>query len=117
MYRTMKTRSKTFLFEKDNEWESVGEGVVRQIMGYDGQIMTVKVKFEQGACGLPHSHYHSQTTYVASGKFEFTVAGETKVVLPGDGIYMEPDIEHSCRCLEAGIVIDTFSPMRADFLG
>ena len=112
----METRSKTFLFEEDKVWEPAGEGVVRQIMGYDGQMMMVKVKFEQGACGLPHTHYHTQTTYVASGKFEFTVDGETKVVGPGDGIYMKPDIEHSCLCLEAGILIDTFSPMRKDFL-
>lgn len=38
--------------------------------------MLVKVKFEQGAVGTPHTHYHTQTTYVASGKFEFTVNGE-----------------------------------------
>ena len=66
----MKTRSKTFILEKEKAWEPAGEGVVRQIMGYDGQIMLVKVKFETGAIGTPHTHYHTQTTYVASGKFE-----------------------------------------------
>lgn len=45
----MKTRSKTFILEKEKAWEPAGEGVVRQIMGYDGQIMLVKVKFETGA--------------------------------------------------------------------
>lgn len=42
--------------------------------------MLVKVKFEKGAIGTPHKHYHTQTTYVASGKFEFTVGGEKKIV-------------------------------------
>ncbi|MDR0895678.1 MAG: cupin domain-containing protein [Prevotellaceae bacterium] len=111
-----KTRSKTFLMEKEIAWQPAGEGQERQIMGYDGQIMLVKVKFEQGAVGATHHHYHSQSSYVVSGKFEFTVAGEKKIVAPGDGIYFEPDIEHGLVCLEAGILIDCFSPMRADFL-
>jgi quercetin dioxygenase-like cupin family protein len=34
----------------------------------------------------------------------------------GDGYYVAPDELHGCVCLEAGILIDTFSPMRADFL-
>lgn len=112
----MKTRSETFIIEKETAWEAAGEGVVRQVMGYDGQAMLVKVKFERGAAGTPHSHYHTQTTYVASGKFEFTVNGKKKIVETGDGIYIEPDAEHGCTCLEAGILIDCFSPMRADFL-
>ena len=42
-----KTRSNTFILENEKAWEPAGEGVVRQIMGYDGQVMLVKVKFEQ----------------------------------------------------------------------
>ena len=43
-----KTRSNTFIIEKEKAWEPAGEGVARQIMGYDGQVMLVKVKFEKG---------------------------------------------------------------------
>ena len=86
-----------------------------RFLGYDGQVMLVKVKFEQGAVGTPHTHYHTQTTYVASGKFEFTVNGEKQIVSAGDGVYIEPDAEHGCACLEAGILIDCFSPMRRIF--
>lgn len=111
-----KTRSKTFIQESKQQWEPAGAGVERQIMGYDGQVMLVKVKFEKGAIGTPHKHYHTQTTYVASGRFEFTVGDEKQIVQAGDGIYMEPDILHGCVCLEAGVLIDCFSPMRADFL-
>ena len=92
------------------------QGVARQIMGYDGQVMLVKVKFEKGAIGTPHTHYHTQTTYVVSGKFEFTVGDEKKIVEAGDGIYIEPDILHGCVCLEPGVLIDCFAPIRADFL-
>ncbi len=103
----MKTCSETYQFEKDLKWENPAPGVNRQIMAYDGQLMMVKVKFDKGAVGSMHEHYHSQATYVVSGKFELTI---------GDGYYVAPDELHGCVCLEAGILIDTFSPVRADFL-
>ena len=49
-------------------------------------------------------------------KFEFTINGETKVVSAGDALYMEPDVKHGCKCLEPGLLIDCFSPMRETFL-
>ncbi len=112
----MKTRSANFQIESEMTWEKVGEGIERQIMGYDGQLMLVKVKFEKGAVGTAHEHYHSQTTFIVSGVFEFHTEGETKVLRAGDGIYIAPDALHGCTCLEPGVLIDTFSPMRADFL-
>ena len=112
----MKYESNNFQFEAEMLWESAGEGIVRQIMGYNDNLMMVKVKFETGAIGTPHTHPHTQTTYVASGVFEFTTDGETKIVRPGDAVYMKPGILHGCICLEAGVLIDTFSPMREDFL-
>ena len=70
----------------------------------------------KGAVGTMHEHYHSQATYVASGKFELTIGEEKRILEAGDGYYVAPDVLHGCVCLEAGILIDTFSPMRADFL-
>ena len=111
-----KTHSEVFMFEKDLPWEPAGENVTRQVLGYDGQVTMVKVKFEKGSVGTPHTHYHTQVTYVVSGEFEFTVDGKTKIVSAGDAIYMEPDVLHGCVCLEAGVLIDCFTPMRADYI-
>ena len=60
-----KTRSNTFIIEKEKAWEPAGEGVARQIMGYDGQVMLVKVKFEKAtkwrilstSCGVMLSNF------------------------------------------------------------
>ena len=112
----MKTRSKTFLVESELPWEPAGEGVRRQILGYDGQIMMVKVAFEKGAVGTLHEHYHTQASYVVSGRFEVTVGGETRTLGPGDGFYAEPDSAHGVVCLEKGVLLDVFTPLRADFL-
>ena len=108
--------SEKFIPQAVTQWQPAGVGVERQIMGYNDDIMLVKVKFEKGAEGTPHVHPHTQATFVASGKFEFTIGDQTQVVCAGDGLYMEPNIQHGCRCLEAGILIDTFAPARQDFL-
>jgi Uncharacterized conserved protein, contains double-stranded beta-helix domain len=108
--------SKAFLFANEVEWEQVGDGVNRQILGYDETNMMVKVEFQAGAVGYVHKHPHVQTTYVASGVFEFQIGGETKLVKTGDGLYMEPNVEHGVVCIEAGTLIDVFAPYREDFL-
>lgn len=113
---TMTQQSENFIFEAETAWEDAGGGVERQILGYNDNIMMVKVKFDKGEVGAPHSHPHSQVTYVASGVFEFTVGDVTKIVKAGDALYKQPNIEHGCVCLEEGILIDCFNPMRDTFL-
>ena len=51
-----RTGSATFIFGKETPWEDLGDGVKRQILGYDGQLMMVKVQFEKGGVGKVHSH-------------------------------------------------------------
>ncbi|MEN8789947.1 MAG: cupin domain-containing protein [Flavobacteriaceae bacterium] len=108
--------SKEFLFGEEIPWEVVGEGVKRQIMGYDDKIMLVNVKFDKGGIGPMHEHYHSQVTYVVSGRFELTIGGETKTVKGGDAFYIPPHVLHGAVCLEGGVLIDVFSPIREDFM-
>ena len=109
-------KSDNFIFEKEIEWEQVNEGMRRHILGYDDQIMLVKIEFKTGGEGTVHTHVHRQCSYVVSGVFEFDIDGVKKVVKTGDGLYMEPNVPHGVKCLEAGLLIDTFSPVRKDFL-
>lgn len=113
---TMKRSSEKYIITSDMEWEELGGGVSRKMLGYDNQIMMVQVKFEKGAIGAPHQHFHTQSTYCVVGRFEFEIDGEKKVVNAGDGVYIEPNLLHSAKCLETGILIDVFSPVREDFL-
>lgn len=112
----MKKTSDVWQIASQMQWEQVGEGVKRQIMGYDPNLMLVKVDFQAGSVGTLHAHPHSQATYVVSGKFELTIGDEKRVIEAGDGYYVAPDVLHGCTCIEPGILIDTFSPAREDFL-
>ncbi|MCX2679293.1 cupin domain-containing protein [Galbibacter sp. EGI 63066] len=108
--------SKKFSKGDESLWEQVDEGIQRQIMSYDDKIMLVKVKFEKGGVGALHDHYHSQVTYVAGGKFEVTIAGETQTLTGGDTFYIPPHAKHGVVCLEGGVLVDVFSPIREDFM-
>ena len=108
--------SKEFIKGDEIEWETVAEGVQRQIMGYDDKIMLVNVKFDEGGVGSLHEHYHSQVTYVVSGEFKLTIGEETKIMKGGDSFYIPPHVMHGAICLKAGVLIDVFSPIREDFM-
>lgn len=110
-------QSKEFIIGKEAKWDVVGEGVKRQIMGYDDKIMLVHVKFEKGSIGPIHDHYHSQVTWVQDGEFEVTIGDDKKVLKAGDCFYIPPHVPHGAVCLQPGTLIDVFSPIREDFMG
>lgn len=108
--------SSQFIHADAAPWEVVGDGVRRRIMAHNADLMMVYVEFEGGAIGSLHTHPHTQCSYVTSGRFEVTIDGESRVMGAGDSFYVAPDLAHGVRCLEAGVLIDAFSPARMDFL-
>jgi len=96
--------------------EDLGGGIKRKITAYNDNLMCVEVHFETGAVGALHSHPHEQITYIISGRFEFNIGGNKMVLGEGDSTYKQPDIEHGAVCLEAGVLLDIFTPCRKDFL-
>ncbi len=97
--------------------EDLGGGVRRRILAHAGGLMQVEVHFDAGAVGALHAHPHEQLTHVLSGEFEFTIGDETRVVRAGDTLYKRPGIVHGCVCRQPGVLLDTFTPQRDDFLG
>jgi len=105
-----------FIFKQDRPLQDLGDGVSRRVLAHGGGMMAVEVSFEAGAIGPMHHHVHEQLTYVLSGRFRFTIGDETHEVSAGDTLYKKPNIEHGCVCLEKGVLLDTFTPQRQDFL-
>lgn len=105
-----------FVSQDDCPLEDLGNGVRRRILAHAGGLMQVEVHFERGAVGPLHSHPHEQLTHVLSGEFAFTIGEETRVVRAGDTLYKRPNVVHGCVCREPGVLLDTFTPQRQDFL-
>jgi len=97
-------------------WSDSAPGIRRKVLCYDDGIMLVRFAFEAGAVGLEHSHPHKQCSVIESGVFEVTIAGDTKRLRAGDSYLVAPDLRHGAVAIEAGVIVDVFSPARADFL-
>lgn len=100
----------------DLAWEPTGPGVRRTLVAYNDDLLLARVEFAAGAVGALHHHVHSQISYVESGEFEVTVGDEVRVLRAGDSFYAAPNVPHGVVARQAGTLLDSFSPMRQDFL-
>jgi quercetin dioxygenase-like cupin family protein len=91
-------------------------GVTRQVLGHDAELMMVRVTFAEGAVADLHSHPHRQVSYVERGRFRFTLNGSETELTAGDCWFVPPGVPHGAVAVEAGAVIDVFTPARTDFL-
>ncbi|MCW2305932.1 cupin domain-containing protein [Rhodobium gokarnense] len=103
-------------FVEPREKKPSGPGVTRQVLSESEALMVVAFTFETGGIGDLHSHPHVQSTYVEDGRFAFSVDGEEFEVAKGDSFVIPSGAVHGCTCLEAGRLIDCFTPRRDDFL-
>ena len=94
-----------------------GRDVTRQVLSDHETLMVVSFRFDaSGAIGALHNHPHVQSTYVERGRFRFTLGEEEREVGPGDSFVIPAEQVHGCVCLVPGVLIDTFTPRRDDFL-
>ena len=112
----MTEKGQRWVNHESTEAQSGGPGITRRVLAYNDALMCVENTFERGAIGNLHSHPHTQITYVVSGVFTFTIDGEERIVRPGDTMLKTDGVVHGCTCLEAGILLDIFTPMREDFV-
>jgi len=69
-----------------------------------------------GNFAAEHTHPHEQSGYVISGRYLMTVDGRVYELKPGDSYAIPGNVPHSFKVLEAGEVIDVFTPIREDYL-
>lgn len=98
-------------------WVDAEPGVRRRILQAQGRLMLMEVQFAPGAAGYEHEHPHEQISYCVAGRFEYVLDGQTHVLAPGDSIYVPGRARHGAKALEAGTLIDVFTPLRDDLLG
>jgi quercetin dioxygenase-like cupin family protein len=108
--------SPAFVRPDSDDWTPTEPGVRRRILTHNDQLMLVEVAFEKGAIGSLHSHPHIQATVVLDGAFEVTIDGVTEVLTRGQSFIVQSNLVHGAKALEAGSLLDTFTPTRAEFL-
>ena len=81
------------------------------------RVMTNFVRFEPHTEAPIHWHEEEQISFVLEGELEFEVAGETRLLTPGQAVVIPPNVPHGARthdgpCLE----VDVFHPPRRALL-
>ena len=109
----------TVIRRNDVTPEPIAPGRTRYLAHSD-HLMVVVIDFEDGPSTQPdppHHHPHEQVTYVAEGELYFFIDGEPHRLSAGDLITVPGDVPHSIQLLSARVrLVDTFTPIRADFL-
>jgi quercetin dioxygenase-like cupin family protein len=105
-----------FIEDANIAWETLDPFIRRKVMGYDSQLMMVRVEFRKGGIGALHHHPHSQITHIESGIFDVSIGSESRRLRAGDAYYIPPDVVHGATCVEDGVLVDVFSPMREDLV-
>ncbi|MBR3765400.1 MAG: cupin domain-containing protein [Clostridia bacterium] len=103
-------------YQQEIPFRNLGGGVQRRVLSYNEELMTVEVAFEAGAVGAVHTHPHTQCTYVLAGRFSYSVEDKSVTLGPGDSIVVPSGLPHGTTCLEEGVLLDVFTPMRKDFI-
>lgn len=92
------------------------DGSTRRVVLDLPELMLVEFTFVKGGVGALHSHPHVQSSYVVEGVFDVTIDGVTQRIA-ASGAYIVPSgLAHGVVAIEAGRLVDTFTPRRDDYL-
>jgi len=110
------SEQQVFAQPEASAWVELAPGNRRRVLIHTPELMQVEFGFDKGAIGALHSHPHIQVSYVAEGSFEVTIDGVTQTIGQGGSFIVPSGLVHGVLALEAGRLVDVFTPHRADFL-
>lgn len=94
----------------------VFKGVYLDSLAVGEKSMVTKMNYIAGNYATEHTHPHEQCGYVISGRYLMTVEENEFILEAGDSYAVPGNMPHSFKVLEAGEVIDVFTPQREDYL-
>ena len=96
--------------------ESPASGIERR-MAVGDKLMICRLRFDPFTVTAVHRHPHEQMTMVERGRVRFFVEGEERIARPGDVLHFPSNVEHGATMMDEEVVlVDVFTPIRADFL-
>lgn len=90
-----------------------------EIRAVSGAGITLSfVSFAKDAVAPVHTHPHEQMGTVLEGEMEFEIAGERRVLRPGEVYSVPPNVPHGARAMggKPCVALDAFTPRREDFM-
>ncbi|MCA1759215.1 MAG: cupin domain-containing protein [Bacteroidales bacterium] len=106
------------MFTKRNTYDSrrLMKGVEMRPLAFGEKSNLCEFKLAKGHRLPSHSHPFEQTGTLISGKLNFRIKDKWYKAEPGDAWSIPENVEHEVEILEDSIVLETFSPVRPDYL-
>lgn len=93
-------------FTAETPFEKLDNGLLRRQGIMSNGAQAAEVKFEAGTFGQLQKREHSLQTQVVAGEFEFTVGGDTQILVAGETIVIPANTASGCFCLTAGTLLE-----------
>jgi len=97
--------------------------VRKQFLGIDFEVLAVgkesmvtKMLFKDSDFAPLHKHPNEQNGYVIYGLYKLTIDTTEFIISNGDAYSIPANVEHSLEVIEAGEIVDVFTPIRIDYL-
>lgn len=91
-------------------------GVDFVVLSHGRESMITKMLYKSDNSVPMHKHPNEQSGYVISGKYRIKFNDNDEIIENGDSYTIPRDTLHSIEIIEAGEVLDCFSPPRQDYL-
>ena len=104
-----------FYDAKERPAKELATGVRTRTFWGENMLMSV-VELDPNSEVPNHTHPHEQSGIMLEGEMEMNIAGETRLLKPGDVYIIPGDVEHWARSGNSPAkVLDVFSPVREEF--
>lgn len=102
--------------KKENAISKQFLGVDFVVLSIGKNSMVTKMLYKTTDFVPFHQHPNEQSGYVISGVYKLKFEDREYLLSQGDAYSIQANREHSIEIIEAGEVVDVFSPIRQDYL-
>lgn len=92
------------------------QGVAFDVLAIGKNTMVTRMNYRPENKVPVHVHPNEQSGYVISGKYRIRYQETDEILVAGDSYSIPENVPHSWELIEAGEVIDVFTPVREDYL-
>jgi len=110
------THQTKFVVKKENAVKKQFLGVAFEVLAIGKESMVTKMPYKDADFVPFHKHPNEQNGYVITGRYKLMFDQKEYLLVKGDSYSIPANMEHSMEIIEAGEIIDVFTPVRQDYL-
>ena len=110
------THQTKLVVKKENAVKKQFLGVDFEVLAIGKDSMVTQMLYKESDFVPFHKHPNEQNGYVITGRYKLFFDNKEYILTKGDSYSIPANMEHSMEIIDAGKVIDVFTPIRQDYL-